>query len=36
MVQIGRYVYEQAPTGDWLVIGKVVKGIDGYYIQLYK
>lgn len=35
MIQIGRYIYEQAPTGDWVKVGRVVNGIDAYYIQWY-
>jgi hypothetical protein len=35
MIQVGRYIYEQPPTGDWLKIGKVIYGIDSDWIQWY-
>lgn len=35
MVRVGNYIYEQAPTGDWVKTGKVIDGIDGEYIQYY-
>ena len=35
MKQIGKYVYKQAPTGDWLKVGKIVNGIDTDYIEWY-
>ena len=35
MKQIGKYVYKQAPTGDWLKVGKIVNGIDVDYVEWY-
>jgi len=35
MIQIGRYIYEQAPTGDWLKVGRIVSGLDTDYIEWY-
>jgi len=35
MIQIGRYIYELAPTGDWLIVGEIINGIDSEYVSWY-
>ena len=35
MIRVGRYIYRQAPTGDWLKVAKIVYGTDGEYYQWF-
>lgn len=28
-------VYKYCETGEWILVGKVVKGIDAYYIEWF-
>lgn len=35
MIRIGIYIYNQAPTGEWLTVGKVINGVYTDYIQWY-
>jgi hypothetical protein len=35
MIEIGNFIYELAPTGEWLKVGKVVTGIDYDYVTWY-
>ncbi len=32
---IGDKVYKWCVTGDWLLAGRVVRGLDCYYIEWY-
>lgn len=32
MIRIGNYLYEEAPTGEWLKVGRFVNGIDSEHI----
>ena len=32
---IGNDVYKWCETGDWLLSGKIVNGVDGVYIEWY-
>ena len=33
---VGNKVYKWCETGDWLLAGKIIHGIDGDYIEWYE